>query len=77
MGRFNSKPNTAGERIKRFESELRRNLPKYGRDQRIKNMEKTFQDTMKSNKDLTDVLGVEERMDRIFEEINSQVIFQN
>jgi len=32
---------------------------------------------MKSNKDLTDVLGVEERMDRIFEEINSQVIFQN
>lgn len=32
MGRFNSKPNTAGERIKRFESELRRNLPKYGRD---------------------------------------------
>lgn len=77
MGRFNSKPNTAGERIKRFESELRRNLPKYGRDQRIKTMEKTFQDTMKSNKDLTDVLGVEERMDRIFEEINSQVIFQN
>lgn len=52
MGRFNSKPNTAGERIKRFESELRRNLPKYGRDQRIKTMEKTFQDTMKSNKDL-------------------------
>ena len=77
MGRFNSKPNTAGERPNRFESELRRNLPKYGRDQRIKNMEKTFQDTMKSNKDLTDVLGVEERMDRIFEEINSQVIFQN
>lgn len=77
MGRFNSKPNTAGERIKRFESELRRNLLKYGRDQRIKTMEKTFQDTMKSNKDLTDVLGVEERMDRIFEEINSQVIFQN